>query len=266
MLEQIQRDVNRTHAEHPFFEGQAASSVAHRAALTRALQVFAKLNPGLLYVQVSESCYATRKPSSRHGQGSAASTPCMCDDGEPRRFGSVQSCANTLRLNEAHQLTRTLGQRCAHDCRLLSTRLGRGPTVGLQGMNELYAPLFFVFANDPDEAQAVRLSTLTCSRHLLCVHLSARRLARVPSKHVATVAPHRRTRLHPAPPVPAPCPGHVPHRRERRGPELDQHLGAANAPRMEQSWEPQRKTHWAPATVTCSGQQRDDCLGLSVGA
>jgi Tfp pilus assembly PilM family ATPase len=52
VLEQIQRDVKRTHAEHPFFEGKAAAPVAHRAALTRALQVFAKLNPGLLYVQV----------------------------------------------------------------------------------------------------------------------------------------------------------------------------------------------------------------------
>jgi hypothetical protein len=99
VLEQIQRDVNRTHAEHPFFEGQAASSVAHRAALTRALQVFAKLNPGLLYVQVSESWYASQARVT--GQGSASSTPRMCDDGEPWWCGSVQSCANTLQLNEA---------------------------------------------------------------------------------------------------------------------------------------------------------------------
>jgi hypothetical protein len=35
---------------------------------------------------------------------------------------------------------------------------------------------------------------------------------------------------------------------------------------MEQRWELQRRMHCAPTTVTCSGQQRDDCLDLCVGA
>jgi hypothetical protein len=86
VLEQIQRDVNRTHAEHPFFEGQAASSVAHRAALTRALQVFAKLNPGLLYVQVRDSSEsrAKWKTQTRDGwiKGSDLGLRPVCNEGK----------------------------------------------------------------------------------------------------------------------------------------------------------------------------------------
>ena len=51
MLEQIERDVMRTHPDMHFFSGDGADAAAHRAEMRRALFLFAKLNPGLRYVQ-----------------------------------------------------------------------------------------------------------------------------------------------------------------------------------------------------------------------
>lgn len=45
--EQIERDVDRTHPDLHFFRGQSSVAKGHRAAMCRALFVFAKLNPGL---------------------------------------------------------------------------------------------------------------------------------------------------------------------------------------------------------------------------
>lgn len=50
--EQIERDVARTHPDMHFFSGASGAAATHRAHLRRALFVFAKLNPGLRYVQV----------------------------------------------------------------------------------------------------------------------------------------------------------------------------------------------------------------------
>jgi len=100
VLEQIQRDVNRTHAEHPFFEGQAASSVAHRAALTRALQVFAKLNPGLLYVQVRDSSESRAKWKTQTRDGwIKGSDPPRVQRGK-ERSGGHESKADETSLGE----------------------------------------------------------------------------------------------------------------------------------------------------------------------
>lgn len=51
MVEQIDRDVKRTHPDMPFFNGDDAASLAHQDAMRRILFVFAKLNPGIRYVQ-----------------------------------------------------------------------------------------------------------------------------------------------------------------------------------------------------------------------
>ena len=50
--EQIERDVARTHPDMHFFCGAGAAAATHRAQMRRALFLFAKLNPGLRYVQV----------------------------------------------------------------------------------------------------------------------------------------------------------------------------------------------------------------------
>jgi TBC1 domain family member 13 len=49
--EQILRDVERTHPDMHFFSGNEPAVVARRAAMQRALFVYAKLNPGISYVQ-----------------------------------------------------------------------------------------------------------------------------------------------------------------------------------------------------------------------
>ena len=49
--EQIERDVDRTHPDLHFFSGQTETAQIHRASMRRALFIFAKLNPGLRYVQ-----------------------------------------------------------------------------------------------------------------------------------------------------------------------------------------------------------------------
>ncbi|CAK0773869.1 hypothetical protein CVIRNUC_004110 [Coccomyxa viridis] len=51
MMEQIDRDVLRTHPGLHFFSGDDGAAVTHREEMKRALFIFAKLNPGLRYVQ-----------------------------------------------------------------------------------------------------------------------------------------------------------------------------------------------------------------------
>lgn len=51
MKEQIQRDVDRTHPDLHFFSGDTAIASLRRESMKRALFVYAKLNPGISYVQ-----------------------------------------------------------------------------------------------------------------------------------------------------------------------------------------------------------------------
>ncbi|PNX96246.1 TBC1 domain family member 13-like protein [Trifolium pratense] len=76
IIEQIDRDVKRTHPDMPFFCGDSQLAKSNQEALKNILIIFAKLNPGIRYVQ---------------------------------------------------------------------------------GMNEVLAPLFYVFKNDPDEENAVSI-------------------------------------------------------------------------------------------------------------
>ncbi|KDD75243.1 Rab-GTPase-TBC domain-containing protein [Helicosporidium sp. ATCC 50920] len=56
--EQIARDVDRTHPDLHFFCGTGPRPSRHRAAMRRALFVYAKLNPGLSYVQGMNEVFA----------------------------------------------------------------------------------------------------------------------------------------------------------------------------------------------------------------
>ncbi|KAI3697088.1 hypothetical protein L6452_29833 [Arctium lappa] len=51
IIEQIDRDVKRTHPDMHFFSGDSASAKANQDALKNILIVYAKLNPGIRYVQ-----------------------------------------------------------------------------------------------------------------------------------------------------------------------------------------------------------------------
>eukprot|EP00798_Chlamydomonas_sp_ICE-L_P024704 gene24704-10340_t len=48
---QVERDVMRTHPDMPFFSGEDPEAVSHREEMKRALFMYAKLNPGLRYIQ-----------------------------------------------------------------------------------------------------------------------------------------------------------------------------------------------------------------------
>lgn len=50
-MEQIDRDVMRTHPDMHFFSGDSAEAEQHRKEMKRCLFMFAKLNPGLRYIQ-----------------------------------------------------------------------------------------------------------------------------------------------------------------------------------------------------------------------
>ncbi|KAI3518526.1 hypothetical protein L1887_07331 [Cichorium endivia] len=51
IIEQIDRDVKRTHPDISFFSGDSAYSKANQESLKNILIIFAKLNPGIRYVQ-----------------------------------------------------------------------------------------------------------------------------------------------------------------------------------------------------------------------
>lgn len=51
IVEQIDRDVKRTHPEMEFFNGDSSDSLSNQESLKRILTIFAKLNPGIRYVQ-----------------------------------------------------------------------------------------------------------------------------------------------------------------------------------------------------------------------
>lgn len=51
VMQQVDRDVQRTHPDLEFFVGPSHEAVRHREELKRALFLYAKLNPGLRYIQ-----------------------------------------------------------------------------------------------------------------------------------------------------------------------------------------------------------------------
>jgi len=79
--EQIERDVDRTHPDLHFFSGQTPAAQGHRAAMRRALFVFAKLNPGLQYVQGMNELFAVLYYTFALGAGH--------DDNENKNFENI---------------------------------------------------------------------------------------------------------------------------------------------------------------------------------
>ncbi|MEW5317161.1 MAG: hypothetical protein WDW38_008487 [Sanguina aurantia] len=51
IIQQVERDVVRTHPDMHFFTGDSEESELHREEMARALFMYAKLNPGLCYIQ-----------------------------------------------------------------------------------------------------------------------------------------------------------------------------------------------------------------------
>ncbi|KAL5216316.1 hypothetical protein ABZP36_007717 [Zizania latifolia] len=51
IVEQIDRDVKRTHPDMQFFNGDSSDALSNQESLKRILTIFAKLNPGIRYVQ-----------------------------------------------------------------------------------------------------------------------------------------------------------------------------------------------------------------------
>eukprot|EP01025_Chloroclados_australasicus_P041528 TRINITY_DN4400_c0_g1_i1.p1 TRINITY_DN4400_c0_g1~~TRINITY_DN4400_c0_g1_i1.p1 ORF type:complete len:353 (-),score=38.45 TRINITY_DN4400_c0_g1_i1:338-1396(-) len=58
ILEQIQRDILRTHPDMSFFSGNSKDVESHREQMQRALMIYAKLNPAVSYVQGMNEIYA----------------------------------------------------------------------------------------------------------------------------------------------------------------------------------------------------------------
>lgn len=58
MMQQIDRDVMRTHPDMHFFSGDGETPKQHREEIKRALFIYAKLNPGIKYVQGMNEIYA----------------------------------------------------------------------------------------------------------------------------------------------------------------------------------------------------------------
>ncbi|KAF7838735.1 TBC1 domain family member 13 [Senna tora] len=59
MVEQIDRDLLRTHPDIPFFSGESSFSRKNREAMKNILLLFAKLNPAIRYVQGMNEILAT---------------------------------------------------------------------------------------------------------------------------------------------------------------------------------------------------------------
>ncbi|KAJ4757594.1 TBC1 domain family member 13 [Rhynchospora pubera] len=59
LIEQIDRDVKRTHPDLNFFCGDSSDAMSNQESLRNALIIFAKLNPGLRYVQGMNEILAT---------------------------------------------------------------------------------------------------------------------------------------------------------------------------------------------------------------
>ena len=61
-MEQIDRDVMRTHPDMHFFSGESAEAEEHSRDMKRGLFMYAKLNPGLRYIQVGKCCQQLGEP------------------------------------------------------------------------------------------------------------------------------------------------------------------------------------------------------------
>lgn len=101
--EQIERDVDRTHPDLHFFSGQTEAAQIHRASMRRALFIFAKLNPGLRYVQgmnelmaVLYHTFAVGGAGGGGGSGGGIYSPCRGSGGSPKPFSNSNISSTPL--------------------------------------------------------------------------------------------------------------------------------------------------------------------------
>ncbi|KAG2571532.1 hypothetical protein PVAP13_7KG130200 [Panicum virgatum] len=83
IIEQIDRDVKRTHPEMQFFNGDTSDSLSNQESLKRILTIFAKLNPGIRYVQgmnevLAPLFYVFKNDSDEHHAASAGADAFFC--------------------------------------------------------------------------------------------------------------------------------------------------------------------------------------------
>ncbi|XP_073138215.1 uncharacterized protein [Henckelia pumila] len=83
IMEQIDRDVMRTHPDMPFFSGDSTFAKSNQDALRNILIVFAKLNPGIRYVQgmneiLAPLYYVFTNDPSEEKTGSAEADTFFC--------------------------------------------------------------------------------------------------------------------------------------------------------------------------------------------
>eukprot|EP00210_Caulerpa_lentillifera_P005179 g4951.t1 len=105
--EQIDRDVMRTHPDMHFFSGDGEFAEKHRAELKRALFVFAKLNPGLTYVQGMNEIYAPLYyvfKTGEHGQFGELNGTGSSDHAESDAFFCFIELMGEFRDNFCKQL------------------------------------------------------------------------------------------------------------------------------------------------------------------
>mmetsp|Transcript_37548 Transcript_37548/g.106033 ORF Transcript_37548/g.106033 Transcript_37548/m.106033 type:complete len:261 (-) Transcript_37548:128-910(-) len=96
VMEQIERDVMRTHPDMHFFSGDKSDSIRHREEMQRALFVYAKLNPGLTYVQGMNELFAPLYHSF--------STDCTSEHAEADAFWGFVELMTEFRDNYCKQL------------------------------------------------------------------------------------------------------------------------------------------------------------------
>ncbi|KAF6264666.1 rab-GTPase-TBC domain-containing protein [Scenedesmus sp. NREL 46B-D3] len=71
VMEQIDRDVMRTHPDMHFFSGDSAEAEQHRREMKRCLFMYAKLNPGLRYIQGMNELLAPLYYLARYAEADA---------------------------------------------------------------------------------------------------------------------------------------------------------------------------------------------------
>ena len=98
MQEQIERDVARTHPDMHFFSGEGGAAATRRAQMRRALFVFAKLNPGLRYVQASGGRFVLPRPVHKHtdARGCMRRTPCVFAPHAGKQRGPGERSGHTM--------------------------------------------------------------------------------------------------------------------------------------------------------------------------
>ncbi|KAK3258062.1 hypothetical protein CYMTET_32876 [Cymbomonas tetramitiformis] len=99
LLEQIDRDVMRTHPDLQFFSGEGDATKKHQDDMRRALLLFAKLNPGLRYVQGMNELYAPL-----YYTFSLDPDPAMAEHAEADAFFCFVELISDLRDNFCQQL------------------------------------------------------------------------------------------------------------------------------------------------------------------